>query len=348
MVFSMMKRIALIFITCLTFCSVATAADPLFDDDKLISMQLTGDFSKLLKEKNKEKLYPAKLIYSTQTDSAEIPVELQVRGNTRLEHCSVPGLRIIFPKSGVEGLFINQRKLKLVTQCRKSDQYEQYLLQEYLIYKMYEELTGYSFESRLVSVDFKDSGKKSKEWSNVAFFIEDKKRMANRLDASVVDKPKIRRSELAPAETNLVSVFQYMISNADYSMLKGEGEEACCHNMKLLDKGEGYIPIPYDFDLAGLINTTYAAPPANLGVSRVTQRVYRGFCRGNEHLPGTLALVQTSKSALYAILDDERLSDRTAKKMRKFLDGFYKTIGDPKSLDKKILQKCRPKPGSKK
>ncbi len=344
----MVKRTILTFIISLAFCAIVSAADSLFDDDYLISMQLIGDFSKLLKEKDKKKSYPAKLIYSTETGSVEIPVKLQVRGNARLEHCSVPGLRVIFPKSGVEGLFINQRKLKLVTQCRqKSNQYEQYLLQEFLIYKMYAQLTEYSFKSRLVSVDFQDNGKKSQEWSNFAFFIEDKKRMATRLGATAVEKPRVKRSQLAPKETNLVSVFQYMIGNTDYSMLKGEGEEACCHNLRLLDKGEDYIPVPYDFDFAGLINPSYAAPAASLGISSVKQRLYRGFCGGNDQLPDNLALVQTNKSMLYATLDNERVKANTVKKMHRYLDGFYKTIDDPKKLDKNIVQKCRPKPRPK-
>jgi hypothetical protein len=171
--------------------------------------------------------------------------------------------------------------------------------------------------------------------------------MATRLGATVVEKPKVKRSQLAPKETNLVSVFQYMVGNTDYSMLKGEGEEACCHNLRLLDKGEGYIPVPYDFDFAGLINATYAAPAESLGIRGVTQRLYRGFCGGNNQLPDNLALVQTNKSILYATLDGERVNDRTVKKMHRYLDRFYKIIDDPKKLDKNIVQKCRPKPQPK-
>lgn len=344
----MVKSAFLIFFFCFPLCTVASVAGPLFDDDSLVSIQLNGDFSNLLREKDKEKSYPAKLTYSTDTGSLEVPVKLQVRGNSRLEHCRVPGLRVTFPKSGVEGLFIDQRKLKLVTQCRqKSKQYEQYLLQEYLIYRMYAQLTEYSFKSRLVRVDFQDSGKKSQQWSSFAFFIEDKKRMATRLGATVVEKPRVKRSQLAPNETNLVSVFQYMIGNTDYAMLKGEGEEACCHNMKLLDKDEGYIPVPYDFDYAGLINTVYAAPAVDLGIKRVTQRLYRGFCGGNGQLPDNLALIRANKSMMYAIIDGGLVNDRSVKNMHRYLDDFYKIIDNPKRLDKNIAQKCRPKPRPK-
>jgi hypothetical protein len=345
----MVKPLFLAFSICLAFCVEASAAGPLFDDHSLISMQLVGDFSNLLKEKDKEKSYPAKLIYSTETGSNEVSVKLQVRGNARLEHCKVPGLRVIFPKSGVDGLFSDQRKLKLVTQCRqRSDKYEQYLLQEYLIYRMHEQLTEYSFKSRLVRVEFQDSGKKSQEWNNFAFFIEDNKRMAARLGATVIEKPRVQRSQLAPRETNLVSVFQYMIGNTDYSMLKGEGEEDCCHNLRLLYKGEGYIPVPYDFDFAGLINASYAAPADGLGIRKVTQRVYRGFCGGNDQLTENLSLVQANKSMLYEIIDDGELKDRTVKNMHRYLDGFYEIIDDPKKLDKKIVQRCRAKPQPKK
>ena len=325
--------------------AASVTADPLFDDDSLTSIRLTGDLSKLLKEKDKEQSYPALLTYSTATGSKELSVALQVRGNFRLEHCRIPGLRIVFNEPDAEGLFSKQGKLKLVTQCRrKSKLYEQYLLQEYLIYKIFGTLTPNSFKTRMVSVHYQDTGSKSREWSNLAFFIEDKKRMAVRLAATVVQKPRIRRDHLSLIETNLVSVFQYMIGNTDYAMLKGEAEEACCHNLKLLDKGAGYIPVPYDFDLAGLINTKYAAPPENLKIDRVAQRLYRGFCGGNVQLNATLALLQANKSQMYATLDHDKLSSRTVKKMHRFMDGFYKTVEDPKKLERKIIDKCRPAP----
>ena len=322
----------------------ALNADPLFSSAGSISLTLVSDFTSLLKEKDKNAQYPGTLIYEKAGQTHEIKVELQVRGNFRLENCRVPGLRIRFPETVDQNSpFLHQDKLKLVTQCKSNASvYQTYLLQEFLIYKTYARLTPYSFRTRLVEIDYQDSGKKSRNWTNLAFFIEDKNQMAARLAATVVDQNIINHWELAVAETNLFSIFQYMIGNADYSVLKGEGDESCCHNAKLLDTNQGYVPVPYDFDLAGVINATYAAPPANLNITKVTTRLYRGFCRANGQLDATLAVFNQKRDELYASLGDSTLLDkRTVKKVYKYLDGFYKTLSNPKKVNKRFYKKCR-------
>lgn len=327
------------------FCYPARALDPLFASDKPLNIELAADFSALLNEKDKATAYPAKLVYSSDRGDVELDVELFVRGNFRLDFCQVPGLRVVLRRPDTGGLFDNQRKLKLVTQCqRKSSAFERYLLQEYAIYRMYESLSPYSFKTRLVDVTYIDTGRKSREWQNPAFFIENKHRLARRHDAVLIEKNRIRRSHLALAETNLVSLFQYMIANTDYSMLKGEGEEACCHNLKLLNRGEGYIPVPYDFDFAGLINASYAGPSADLHIRKVTQRLYRGFCRGNLAVPNNVIHLRENKENLYSLFSQQHFESGTVKKAHRFLDKFYETIDDPSKLEKRITGKCRPEP----
>ena len=50
--------------------------------------------------------------------------------------------------------------------------------------------------------------------------------------------------------------------------------------------------IPYDFDLSGLVNAPYARPPAELRMSRVTERRYRGFCTDRDVLRDAIRKVR--------------------------------------------------------
>jgi len=327
--------------TTLLLVSFAVNAAPLFDQSDELSLSLTADFDTMFDDKDKAKQYPGRLSYDDTGSRKTLDVMLEVRGNFRLETCQVPGLRLVFPNK-TEGLFAKQKKLKLVTQCRrKGDVYQDYLLQEYATYRAYEVLTENSYQTRLAMVTYTDTGSRNESWTNYGFFIEDTGRMAKRLGMKRVGDNRVSRNALLGPETNLFTIYQYFIGNTDFSLLKGEGEEACCHNAKLLNNGIGFIPVPYDFDLAGVINTRYAAPPVNLGIKRVTQRLYRGFCNNNEYVPATLAHINTNKSAIYAAFMDERIREKTRKKMMKFLDSFFALTGDPKKLKQKITGKCR-------
>lgn len=327
--------------TILLLVSFAVNAAPLFDQSDELSLSLTADFDTMFDEKDKTKQYPGKLGYEDTDGHKTLDVMLEVRGNFRLEKCRVPGLRLVFPKKP-EGLFAKQKKLKLVAQCRRTgDAYQDYLLQEYATYRAYEVLTDNSFKTRLARVTYSDTGSGKDSWTNYGFLIEGTGRMAKRLGMKQVAENRVSRKSLLGQETNLFTIYQFLIGNTDFSLLKGEGEEACCHNAKLIDNGSGFIPVPYDFDLAGVINTRYAAPPVNLGIKRVTQRLYRGFCNNNEHVPATIAHINTNKSAIYTAFMDERIREKSRKKMTKFLDSFFALTGDPKKLEQKITGKCR-------
>ncbi len=327
--------------TILLAVSLTVNATPLFEQSDALSLSLAADFDTMFDEKDKTKQYPGKLGYEDSDGRKTLDVMLEVRGNFRLEKCQVPGLRLIFPDKP-EGLFANQKKLKLVAQCRRrGDAYQDYLIQEYATYRAYAVLTENSFKTRLAMVTYTDTGSGNDSWTNYGFLIEGTGQLDKRLGMKQVGDNRVSRKALLGPETNLVTVYQFLIGNTDFSLLKGEGKEACCHNVKLLDSGTGFIPVPYDFDLAGVINASYAAPPVNLGIKRVTQRLYRGFCDNNEHVPSTLAQINANKSAIYAAFMDDRIREKTRKKMTKFLDDFFTLTGDPKKLERRITGKCR-------
>ena len=75
--------------------------------------------------------------------------------------------------------------------------------------------------------------------------------------------------------------------------------------------GNPYFPVPYDFDASGFVDAHYALPPVKMGVRRITDRRYRGFCINNDKLAATLDLFREKKPALMGILEGE---DRLAGK----------------------------------
>lgn len=321
--------------------------DPLFQSSDLLGIKLNGPFRDINRKRDKEKIYQnAELIYKNQQGGdVHLDVGLQVRGNYRLrkEVCRFAPLRIHIDRKKAKGtLFDHQKKLKLVTHCQSRSVNTQYLLQEYLIYRMFNLLTDYSFKVRLVEVTYVDTDKKNSTTA-YGFFIEDKKRLGKRLGMKPIDLHRVKVAESDPGQVNLVSTFQFMIGNTDWSVLSGEKGEDCCHNAKLLGRKDSkYFPIPYDFDFSGLINASYAAPSPKMPIRNVRTRFYRGFCKQNEILGMTLDRYKAVRDSIYALIEDQAsLTDRTRNRSRKYLDGFYALIDDPRAVEKKLIKGCR-------
>ena len=314
-------------------------ADPLFEDSSIIEINLAADFSLMISEKDKSKRYPAKMLLKGE---ALKEIELEVRGNYRLLNCQTPGFRLVFDKKQKEGLFDNQKKLKLVVPCRKRSQlFQDYIYQEYAVYRAYEVLTQNSFKTRLVKLTYVDTGSDT-SWTNHGFLIEDKARLAKRLGLKQVKEHSVRHTRLAKKEGNLAVMYQYLIGNTDFSYLKGEPNEACCHNAKLYQKlDEPIIPVPYDFDLAGIIKTRYSKPAPDMGIKNVTQRKYRGVCENNDIVRDTIAHMKANQDALYTAFLDEHISEKRRKNMVKFLDRFFDYESRDDLIDRKFTSRCR-------
>ena len=237
--------------------------------------------------------------------------------------------------------FHHQRSLKLVVQCKSPKPYPDYLRAEYLVYKLLSLVTPYSFKVRWVNVTFLGEKKPRTE---TAFFIERKSRLAKRLGLGKTDIERIRPSELDTSTAALVSLFQYMIANPDFS-LAAAVEGSCCHNAKLLmNDQEQYFPVIYDFDSSGVINTKYAIPNQTLKIRKVTDRVFRGYCYHNPYLAEERAkLLGLEANMIALIVDDPVISPKFGQKMTKYLTRSFQILREDDSYEKNIIGKCRGK-----
>ena len=320
----------------------AALANPLFDEATPIDATLSGELDALMKNARTggEQEFPFRLLIG----GASIEVDVRARGKSRRKACNFPPLRLDIKKASADGTpFEGQNKLKLVTHCNKGDRYETFVLEEYAIYRMLNVLTPSSFRVRLLRIGYQQTGKDASDVHN-AFVIEDDDALALRMGGKAVDPPRIDPRALDPEYTALAAVFQFMIANFDWSSVGAPPGETCCHNGKAIELGERYRVVPYDFDLAGLIATPYATPNPELGVRRVRDRVYRGFCASTEAglLASTLALFREKKDALLGVhasipgVPADEIEDQT-----RFVRDFFELIDDPKAVERQIVAKCR-------
>src|SRR5688500_19369422 len=84
-----------------------------------------------------------------------IPVKVKTHGRWRLTHCEFPPLSISFPADHTPGTpFEGLRKARMTSFCKDHPAYEQYILQELQLYRIYQLLTPYRQVSRALHVMF--------------------------------------------------------------------------------------------------------------------------------------------------------------------------------------------------
>ncbi len=310
----------------------------LFDSPDPIELTLAADWGAVTKDRGTEK-HPRPGVLSYQApagDTVALNVQLHTRGHYRLRICEFPPLKVEFERAAaVHTLFAHQGSLKLVVQCRGSRAYANYLLEEYLIYRVYNQLTPQSFRVRLARVTYADPSGKKAPATRFAFFLEDDDRMAQRTQTQVLEQKGIGQGGTEFDQMGLVTVFQYMIGNTDWSV-------AGLHNIVLLRDSAGILyPVPYDFDWSGVISPPYAQPDSRLGIRTVRDRLYRGTCRTPDDFAPLVAQFNAAKDSIYALYRGQPdLEPKRVEQALGYYDEFYRTINDPRRVKREFIDGC--------
>jgi hypothetical protein len=319
----------------------------LFTTDEAISVTISAPLQDIERNEEYQGTYPGKIEFTDELGNAtSLNMTVERRGRTRQVVCRFPPIKLRFDKAEVKGTsFRGQKSLKMVTHCQKSSRYQQLYVMEMLVYRMYNIITDFSFRVRPLSVTYVDSEHGDRQGPRFGFLIEDDSDVAKRNGQKKLEIPKAAKKQLDSSVTTNFTLFQYMISNLDWSAISGPDKGKCCHNAKLIGQDpekDPVYPIPYDFDAAGLINAPYASPPAKLPVRNVTQRLYRGFCAHNDTMEDSRQRFLSNEQAIMAVVRDEPLlNSNTSKKALKFLEKFFDTLKDDQDFQKKIIEKCR-------
>lgn len=316
-----------------------------FDNEAPLTLALTANLKELRGDKEDSVPWrPATISYPRSDSGAmTVPLKVRTRGIWRLKTCEFPPVRLNFSTEGTQGtMFQGLDKPKLVSYCRNNDKFEQYVLQEMQLYRIYQLLTPVSHKVRLVRLAYTDSARGKIETTRYAFLLEEPNAVAARLGAKVFDQKGAMPGDLDEFHDALVGVFQYFIGNTDFST---HG----LHNVELLAQPDGaVIPLAFDFDFSGAVNAQYATVDPRLSVTRVRDRLFRGFCTPRDAFTRVFALFNEKRPQIYALYGDQvgsLLDRRIAKETLEYFDDFYRTINDPKSARRNIFEACVSHPG---
>lgn len=322
---------------------------PLFASHEVLSLTLTGDLTKLRKDRREDaEEHPARLSFVAGDSLVALEVQLRTRGKLRLQPrvCGFPNFRVNFKKKAVRGtIFDGQDKLKVVGHCQDRDEYAENTVEEYLAYRILNLLTDVSYRVRLARVTYVDThDARPDSLTRFAFFIEDEEHVAARHGLVALKVPGVHPTQADWEYLNLVGVFQYMIGNTDWSAFMPEpGNPECCHNTQPIGTNWGAVkPVPYDFDVTGLVNPRYAVPDPRLRIRNVRQRLYRGFCGSPAALQPVLARFNERRDAVYALYrETPGLREKTVEQTLQYFDKFYDVINDPKAVERELHRRCR-------
>ena len=326
----------------LSIGSASSFAAPLFPNDPAkappLDASLSVDLSQVMREDADE--VAGQLSITANGNVQTFNVKVSPRGKSRQQRCKFFPLWINFKKSEVKDtVFAGQNKLKLVTHCSNSLSGKGYVPAEMLVYRLFNLFTETSFRVRAVNMTY-DDGKRSSQ--HPAFFIEHKKELAKRLGGQIADQSNPKISQLDPNMSARVTLFQYMIGNTDFSLVQGPSREECCHNAVPLDVNNQIMSVPYDFDVTGFVNVPYAGPVPSLGIKKLTQRLYRGYCRHNPQLEAEIEFFKAQKEVVFATVNSfSDLEGLRTKRHIRFLEGFYNVIESERSTNSRIYRKCR-------
>lgn len=314
----------------------------LFEVEEPAEVILKFDLKQFQRNKMKPAYLPAELEY-VLNDSVSIKhegVRLKARGNSRRELCYIPPIMINLKMADIQNENLKgYNKVKLVTNCNVLKKYDTYVFKEYLAYKIYQLISPNSFRVRLVKITYVDTGRKDKKTEAWSFLIEPEKMLADRLDMLAIKRDDISMRHTDTASMNLMSIFQYMIGNSDYSI-------AGRHNVKLMKSKDPFrqylIPIPYDFDYSGIVNADYAVPGENLNISSVTERYFLGLCQSEEQYRKAIDAVHAQKDNIYALVNNfEYLPKAERESIIWYLDQFFRGSIEEGFVESSLRRTCR-------
>ena len=74
----------------------------------------------------------------------------------------------------------------------------------------------------------------------------------------------------------------------------------------------------------------------------IQQRLYRGFCRHNDVVPGVIDEFRALEAEIIGLFEnEERLDSRNRNSANKIIGRFYSSLEDSKDIQKKLTGNCR-------
>jgi len=322
------------------FAQVEQKSDLLFENQDPLKLKLSYSNKVIRVETDDTTYVKTTMSYWYNNNWNDLEVSLRARGNFRRSKCYFPPIKMKIKKSKAEGsLFEGNKNLKLVVPCLLQDEKNDNIIQEFIAYKFYEKISPYHFKTRMVEIEFSEVKKKKTIVHKLkGFLIEDDKRVADRFQGKSFER-YIHPKAMDNMTSIQNSIFQFMIGNTDFSV-------AYQHNGKLLYANKKIFPLPYDFDLCGLVDASYAIVNSTLGIKSVKDRKYRGFKRDENMVYEVRDQFLKNKSDFFNIVDAQESKFELSSEFestKEFLLSFFDILEDKSTFDKQVIQNMRTK-----
>ena len=318
-----------------------TYATKFFDSEVPLEATLITNIDRIRHDKGSKVVWrPATWAYTGPDGKpVVIPIKIRTRGIWRLKTCDFPPLRLDFAgKTTKGGPYEGLDKPKLVSFCKNDDTYEQYVIQEAMLYRVYNKLTDATHRGRLIKVTYVDSASGKTHAVHWANLLEEPEAVAARLGGRLLHQVGARKDDLEPEHAFLVGLFEYFVANTDFS-ING------LHNVELFIKPDGnVVPVAYDFDFSGAVDARYASVDPSLPIGHVRDRLFRGYCGSTGEYAPIFAKFNQNKDAIYGLYHDDvgkLLKPKVVDETLKYFDEFYKTINDKRAAKREILENCK-------
>jgi hypothetical protein len=309
----------------------------LFSSDSVFSITIASDIKKFMSTRDSTAPWlSGKMIVGTDT----LKIGLRPRGHYRRKNsiCKFPPVSVKFGKDVKGTIFAKQKKLKLVTTCSPGRaEYEAYIPAEYMLYRVYNLVTPFSFRARYVHVTYVDTAHADRApIVTNGFFIEDQNDMAGRNAGVPIVGKNAGREDFDPGVLGLMSMFEFLIANTDWSFQVE-------HNIRFVRTNAFGIvfPVAYDFDFSGTVYTSYAVPDYSIPISTVRDRIWMSYCFSAKELAPAVARFNEQRPAITALYtNNPLLTPKVQQETLKYFDEFYKIVDDPQLLTRAIEHHC--------
>ncbi|MFD2200160.1 hypothetical protein [Shivajiella indica] len=313
---------------------------PLFSESQPLEMRLSFSSKDLKKEKADSVYFPSIMHYKIPGGSWDsIKVDIRARGNFRRNQCFFPPIRVkIKKKDGNGTVFEGNKALKLVVPCKNAKADNDQIVKEYMCYKMNEQVSPFFFSTRAVNLILTDeSTKNPKSYEVKAFLIEDDDLVAERAGGKIAGGRQILPGRLQEIAAVQVDFFQFMIANTDWSAVAQ-------HNIKIIQMPTNdFVPVAYDFDMSGIVNSYYSTTSEMLNISSVRERLYRGFCRSEAAMQQVRQEYLAAESNIMQVVNgfESELGPKEVSDIKKYMEDFFAILKSDKLFSEQILSKCR-------
>jgi len=215
----------------------AKASEAFFATVSPLEVTLTMNIKRIKNDKGEDP--PWRLGSFSYKDASgkdvSLPVQVRTRGIWRKKNCEMPPLRLNFKGEQTKGTLLEGiDKPKLVNYCKDTDEYEQYILQEAQLYRVYNLLTPASHRMRLLTVNYTDSASGKVYAKRAGILLEEPDVMAARNGGPILDLKGAVAEDLDPFHDALVGLFNFFIGNTDFSVY-------ALHNVELVNQPSGTV-----------------------------------------------------------------------------------------------------------